>query len=174
MYYTGLQCLLILVILFMSLWVWPSTKKPDLIWCILLIFNWSTLLKITKAIQSCLGILGEYTMSTLTWLFNSSYHPLASDHNHALQSSYASICFYAFTLLSCVTCRSLEPGDEAKYTSPYLLVLFTLFGLLSPCSPFSPAAVLDMCMCVCTGSESVYECITMQPSPPPHHKHQLA
>ena len=33
--------------------------------------------------------------------------------------SYASICSYAFTLLSCVTCQGLVPGNEAKYTSPY-------------------------------------------------------
>ena len=33
--------------------------------------------------------------------------------------SHASICSYAFTLLSCVTCQGLVPGNEAKYTSPY-------------------------------------------------------
>ena len=88
--------------------------------------------------------------------------------------SHASICSYAFTLLSCVTCQGLVPGNEAKYTSPYLVVLFTLFGLLwlSPCPPSSPAAVLDVCMCVRTSSESVYEYVTMSPYPP--RKYQVA
>ena len=64
-----------------------------------------------------------------------------------------------FTLLSIssIICQGLESGNEVKYTSPYLLILFS--SVVAHCLTLSSLlSIVPHCMCVhvCASSESVY------------------